>query len=338
MEMVDIFNQDAFGVVSLTDSINKIPHKPGQVGSLGIFEERGIATTSVVIEEQDGVLFLVPNTPRGAAAKQNETNKRKARSLIIPHLPVEDKILADEIQGVRAFGTTNELQTVQGVVNDRALTMSNSLDVTTEHLMLGAIKGTILDSDGTTVIYNLFTEFGVSQASEVDFDLDNASPAAGALRKLCAGILRTMSTNLGNATIRGAHAFCGSTFFDQLVSHPEVRETYLNQAQAAELRGGYYGERVTFGGITFEEYRGSIGGTDFITATKVHIFPVGVPGLFKLYFGPADYMETVNTIGLPKYMKQSFDPRFNKYVDLEAQSNPLPICTRPKVLIKGKNT
>lgn len=338
MEMVDIFNQDAFGVVSLTAAINKIPHKPGQVGSLGIFEERGVATTSVAIEEKDGVLYLVPNTKRGAPAKQNETSRRKARSLVIPHLPAEDRITADEVQGVRAFGTTDQLQSVQQVVNERMLTMSNSLDVTIEHLMLGAIKGTILDSDGSTVIYNLFTEFGVSQAAEVDFDLDNANPADGVLRKTCAGVLRTISTNLGNATIRGAHAFCGSTFFDQLVAHPEVRETYLNQAQAAELRGGYYGERVTFGGITFEEYRGSIGGTDFIAATKCHIFPVGVPGLFKLYFGPADYVETVNTIGLPKYMKQAADTRFNKYVDLEAQSNPLPICTRPKALIKGKNT
>jgi Phage major capsid protein E len=49
--------------------------------------------------------------------------------------------------------------------------------VAAEHLRVGAIKGKILDADGSAVIYDLFTEFGVSQHTEIDFDLDNASPA-----------------------------------------------------------------------------------------------------------------------------------------------------------------
>lgn len=338
MGALDIFKSDGFSVVTLTDAINKVPFIPGQVMSLGIFQEVGIPTTSVMIEEKSGILYLVANTPRGGNAKQNESGKRKARSLVLTHLPAEDRIQADEIQGVRAFGSSSELETVQSVVDQRMLTMSQSLDATTEHLALGAIKGLILDSDGSTTIYNLFTEFGVSQDGEVDFDLDNAAPTSGIIRQKCSAVLRAISVNLGAATVRSAHAFCGAAFFDALVAHPEVRATYLNQQEAAELRGGYYGERVTFGGITFEEYRGSIGSTDFIHTDKVHIFPVGVPGLFKMYYGPANYMETVNTIGLPKYMKAAADEKFNKFVDLEAQSNPLPLCTRPKALIKGKRT
>jgi hypothetical protein len=338
MGALNVFGSDAFSVLSLTDAINKVPYIPGQVMALGLFQEQGVSTTSVMIEEKDGVLYLVENKPRGAAGQRNQTSKRAARSLVIPHLPVEDRVNADEVQNVRAFGSENELEGVQNVVNGRMVTMSQSLDATLDHLALGAIKGTILDADGTTVIYNLFTEFGVAQAAEVDFDLDNANPAAGVLRKQCAGVLRTMSTNLGAATVRSAHAFCGAAFFDDLIAHPEVRASYLQQQEAAQLRSGYYSERFQFGGIVWEEYRGSIGGTDFINADKCHIFPVGVPGLFKLYYGPANYMETVNTIGLPKYMKQAVDERFNKFVDLEAQSNPLPLCTRPKALLKGKRT
>ncbi len=338
MGALDIFNSDAFSVISLTDAINKKPFKPGQVLGLGIFEEKGVSTTSVMIEEKDGILYLVENKPRGASGQQNLTGKRKARSLIITHLPAADRIMADEIQGVRAFGSESQMVAVEAVVSERMGTMSNSLDATVEHLALGAVKGQILDSDGSTVIYDLFTEFGVTQSAEIDFDLDNATPESGALRKKCAQILRTIATNLGAAPVRAAHAYCGAAFFDDLIAYPEVRETYLNQQEAAELRGGYLGERVTYGGITFEEYRGSIGSTDFINADKCHIFPVGVPGLFKLYYGPADYIETVNTIGLPKYMKQAADERFNKYVDLEAQSNPLPLCTRPNALIQARRT
>ena len=50
-------------------------------------------------------------------------------------------------------------------------------------------------------------------------------------------------------------------------------------------------------------------------------------------FGPADYMETVNTMGLPYYASQ-VPMDHHKGVNLEAQSNPLNLCTRPRAIIK----
>ena len=58
----------------------------------------------------------------------------------------------------------------------------------------------------------------------------------------------------------------------------------------------------------------------------------------RTVYAPADYIETVNTIGLPRYAKQATDQEFGRWVKLHTQSNPLPICTRPKTLIKGKRT
>ncbi|MGH6898755.1 MAG: major capsid protein [Geminicoccaceae bacterium] len=71
---------------------------------------------------------------------------------------------------------------------------------------------------------------------------------------------------------------------------------------------------------------------------KAYFFPVGVPGRFRQYNAPADFVETANTIGLPRYAKQAVDQQFARWVMLHVQSNPLPICTRPRVLIKGKRT
>ena len=79
-------------------------------------------------------------------------------------------------------------------------------------------------------------------------------------------------------------------------------------------------------------------GTGFVDASKAYFFPVGVPGLFRQYNAPADFVETANTIGLPRYAKQAADQQFARWVMLHVQSNPLPICTRPRVLIKGKRT
>src|ERR687897_3010922 len=73
-------------------------------------------------------------------------------------------------------------------------------------------------------------------------------------------------------------------------------------------------------------------------ASKAYFFPVGVPGLFPQYNAPADFVETANSIGLPRYARQAVDQQFARWVMLHVQSNPLPICTRPRVLIKGKRT
>jgi len=40
---------------------------------------------------------------------------------------------------------------------------------------------------------------------------------------------------------------------------------------------------------------------DFTDAAKAYFFPVGVPGLFRQYNAPADFVETANTIGLPPH-------------------------------------
>jgi ATP-dependent protease ClpP protease subunit len=100
-----------------------------------------------------------------------------------PQLAAILTILADEVQNVRAFGSESMLEGVQAVVNQRMSEMASKMDATLEHLRIGAIKGQILDADGSAVIYDLFTEFGVTAHTEIDFDLDNASPAPGVSRR-----------------------------------------------------------------------------------------------------------------------------------------------------------
>lgn len=338
MPTLDIFSNSAFSLTSLTDAINKVPFVPGRLGQLGIFDESGVSTTSVMIEEREGSLSLIETSPRGAPATQNLHNKRKARSLVVPHIALEDTVLADEVQNVRAFGTENALEGVQNVVNLRLAEMARKHDATLEHLRIGAIKGQVLDADGTSVLYDLFGEFGVTQHTEIDFDLDNAAPAKGAVRKKCHDVVRKVEDELGAAPYTYVHAFCSATFFDDLVSHPEVEESYRRYQESAFLRAGLVRKSFEYAGITFEEYRGKVGSVDFIADGKAHFFPVGVPGLFRQYNAPADFVETANTIGLPRYAKQAVDQEFGRWVKLHTQSNPLPICTRPKVLIKAKRT
>lgn len=343
MPALNIFENDAFSVVNLTDAINKIPFVPGRAGQLIDWGERGVSTTTVMIEERGGVLTLINPSNRGGPGNTLEKRKSTARSLSVPHYEVNDFINADEVQNIRAFGTEGELRSVQQLVNERLEDHALAHDPTLEFQRVGALKGIILNADGST-LYNLFDEFGVSQEAEVDFDLDNANPANGALRKKCATVQRLVADNLGGVGYTGIHAVCGDSFFDDLLAHKEVTESYKGTPMAQVLREGYvypsglkvYGA-FEFGGIVWENYRGKVGNTAFVDTDKCHIFPMGVPGLFRTVFAPADYVETVNTLGLPRYVKQ-YIAQNGKGVHLDSQMNPLSYCTRPKSLIKGKRT
>jgi hypothetical protein len=340
--MLQIFKGDAFSVISLTDSINKIPFVPGRAGVLVPWVETGVTTTSVMIEEVDGVLSLIDPTPRGGPGTTVAKTRRVARAISIPHYQIDDAIYADEVQGVRAFGSETQLQTVQGQLNRRQTEhVQLRLDPTLEFQRVGALKGIILNGNGST-LYNLFNEFGVTQEAEVAFDLSASSPASGALRAKCAEVVRIIADNLGGIPFVGIHAFCGDQFFDKLLAHLEVVNSYKNTSMAAVLREGYvypnnlkiYGA-FEFGGIVWENYRGSVGSTRFIETDKCHIFPIGVPGLFRTVYAPADYIETVNTVGLPRYSRQH-EMNNGKGIEFESQMNALNYCTRPKTLIKGK--
>jgi len=333
----DVFNQDAFGVVSLTDAINQVPFTPSRASDVIVWDEERVATTTVMFEKVANTLQLVNPTPRGAPGETRSKLKRATDSIVIPHYEINDGINADEVQGVRAFGFESDVQTVVGMVAQRQAQHTQlKLDPTLEYQRIGAIKGTILNGDGST-LYNLFTEFNVTQEAEVNFDLANASAADGALRKKCTSVVRAIATNLGGTPFAGVYGWCGDAFWDDLTANKEVRATYLNQAEAAQLRGNVAYEMLDFGGIRFENYRGAVGGSAFINTDKCHFTPVGVPGLFRTVYAPADYSETVNTIGLPRYSRQ-YPMENGKGVYLELQMNALSYCTRPKALMIGKRT
>lgn len=336
--MLDIFTDDAFSLVPLTDAINKLKFVPGLIGGMNLFMESGVAATSIALEERDGILTLVSPSPRGGPGTTLDKTKRKLRSLAIPHFEIDDAIMAEEVQGVRQWGSETALETVMGKVTDRTAIHSQSLEATQEFSRIGAVKGIVTYADSTTL--NLFTEFGVTQETEIDFDLDNASPAEGVLRRASAKVIRQIAGILEGVPFNGVHAFVGDTFYDDLIAHKEVRDTFLRQVEARQLREGYveggqsFGS-FNFGGIVWQNYRGKVGDTDFVNTDKAHIFPTGVPNLFRTYFAPADYVETVNTLGRRLTAKQFPMPN-DKGIELEVQMNTLNICTRPKALIPGK--
>ncbi len=275
------------------------------------------------IEKDGDTLALVPAGERGTSGLVVAGSKRHMIPFNTVHLPQRFTIKADEIQGIRAFGTRSELQAVQDVVNKRLAKARRQLDATHEFQRMGALNGQVLDADGKTVLLDIYKTFGVTR-KRLSMGLNDPKTE---LRVRAGEALDLQEDALGSITSSGSRALCGKNFWNSLVSHESVKLTYLNTIQAASLRGDAR-ESFEFGGIVWERYRGKVAGVSFIHDDKALLIPEGVPDLYISTFAPADYMETVNTEGIPYYSKIEPLP-FNKGVAGEAQSNPLHICTRP---------
>lgn len=333
MPMINPFATDAFDMVALTAAINKIPNTYGRLEQLNLMPPQGVRLRTIIIEEMSGVLNLLPTQPVGAPGTVGTIGKRKVRSFVIPHIPHDDTVLPEEVQGIRAFGSETETDALANLLAMKLQNMRNKHAITLEHLRMGALKGVILDADGST-LYDLYSEFSITPKT-VNFELTNA--ATEVLTKVVE-VKRHIEDNLQGEFMTGVMCLCSAGFFDAFTTHAKVKEAFMYFQRNQQL-GNDYRTGFTFGGITFEEYRGQA--TDaagnvrkFIADDEAHFIPLGTANTFRTYFAPADFNETANTLGLALYAKQ--EPRkFGRGTDLHTQQNPLPICLRPEVLVKG---
>lgn len=343
MAHMSIFDNDAFSMVEMAEAFEETEFLPQELEEY--FEVRPVRTKNISIENQSGKLVLIPVSKLGSPIMENVKDTRQLRTLQSVRLAQGDTITADEIDGVRAFGTDSEFVQMQKEVADRIGQIDVNMSLSFEACRLGAVQGLMIDPATGDTIYDYFLEFGVTQEAEVDFDLDNASPAQGALLKKCNEIKRKVLKNSkGGATPKTRiKVICGANFWDDLVTHKHVEKTYENWMAAQDLRGKtseIYGS-MTFGGLDFSEYRGTDDDTTVaVGVDKCIIFPVGVRGNLVHAQSPAsEFIEFVNTKGKKRYpMIEPDQSKNKKFVRVEEYAYPLFYVTRPKTLMKGKRT
>lgn len=334
--MQNPFDNAAFDLTSMTAAINLLPNRYGRLEELGLFPAKPVRTRTIVVEEKAGVLNLLPSLPPGAPGTVGIRGKRTLRSFVIPHIPHDDVVLPEEVQGLCAFGTENQYASIAAVLAEHLESMRNKHAATLEYLRMGALKGIVRDADGRELV-NLYSEFKITPKM-LDFALD--APATKVLEK-CLELKRYLGMNLKGERMSAVHCLVSPEFFTALVTHPNVEQAYKDwndgQALRSDMRAGF-----PFAGVVFEGYAGEASVPDgdggfvnqrFIDAGDGHAFPLGTIDTFATYFAPADFNETVNTLGMPLDAKQE-PRRFERGADLHTQSNPLPLCHRPALLVR----
>lgn len=335
MAHMNVFNSNAFSMVSLTAAIETVDYIPGLLGSLGIFDAKGEYTRNLSVEKRGNVLSLIPTSPLGSPPRQIDARKRTIRSFMTARLAESFTMFAHEIEGIRAFGKETELMSVQTEYASRMKTVRDDMDLTHEYHRLGALQGKLLDADGTSVIYDYFDEFGISESAAISFGLNDVNTD---VRIKCHALVRSMARKSGGAfTPRTkVHALCGDGFYDALISHPSVEKTYLGWAAAADLRDNKAFGAFEFGGIIWHNYRGTDdNSTVAIPTEEAKFFPVGARGVFRKAMAPAEFGPFINTRGKDVYALNVVDKDRQAWVNGEQYSYPLYMCLRPETLAKA---
>lgn len=334
MLTMDVFKQDAFQAISLTEAVRRSKTIPGLIGSLNLFTPVRVRTRRVAVEQKANTLRIIQTSEPGAPRTRRSNDKASIVDLRVRRIEESSKIMAEELQGIRQFGSETELKQLQREVAERQQTVIDDLSTTVERLRLSCINGILVDADDS-VIYNYYTTFGFTQGSEIDFDWANKTKVKSFI---AANVKRPILRALGGIAPPSMRivALCGDDFYDALQENAEYRATYLNIDKAPKLLEDTVFDAIDAWGVTWVNYRGTDDNSSVaIAVDKCKIFPVGVRGLFQEAFAPAPTFDHVNTLGQEWYSRILVDKDRNEWADIEMESHRLPICTRPETLLQG---
>ncbi|MBV2127926.1 major capsid protein [Arsukibacterium indicum] len=328
MNLQQFMADQHFQVSSLTAAINEAQSAPTLLASLQLFAESGINTTTFQLEYDGEVLSLVMPGERGESVQGQRKAKRKKITLSTVHLPVPLNIKADEITNTRAFGTQSEVESIQMVVNKHLLHARNRLVATRELMRAGAITGKVLDGNGDELV-NLDAVFGITN-TPVEY-----TPATKNAKALLTAAKTLARKKLGQATVQRWMLMCGPAFFDAYSQADDVTKGLQNKNGNSNDLVNDMTDGLSFHNVTAFAYDASVIGANgtevpFIPTDMAYLIPMA-PGLLMGHNAPADYVETVGTLGLPFYAKTELAD-LGKGIRGEAQSNPFYFCTRPEAI------
>lgn len=348
LNLLNVVAGDGFSLMSLSNMVSDMTPQYGRLGALGLFVDEGVTQNVVAVDFDAITNQLIPQSRWGGPGVANKSTTGKLKTFGIPHFPITDQVLAADIMGRRMPGTS-DVQTVQWLLAKKAREMRTKLEQTLEWMRLGVLKsGLVKDGAGNTIL-DIYGDFGIAQAS-TSFALGTAgTDVRGKIATEKRAILAALRGELMTIFV----ALCSDGFYDSFVSHPNVEKAFQyyqanGQNLAMDLSGGAVqpnaaglfsavGNPFVYGNVAWINYSGAVSdatgaSVPMIDADSAYIFPMGTQ-VFKTWYAPADYMEAVNTEGLPFYMKLKVLD-YDKGIETECQSNPLPICLKPGVIRK----
>lgn len=332
--IMNIFEDDAFSSVALTDTLNKTPFLPSFLTQQNVFSVQGVQTKNVALQVERESYSILPFMPRGGVPPEEVLERPELYDVPTSAIGDSFTIRADQLQGVSAMPGSQAFETVDNIVMRGLARMRRNIAATYEHAYMNAIQG-YWKVKGT-VAQDWFAYWGQAQAAEFDFELDDTATDVLIKTEALAIAMAEDSDGMINETSE-IWGVAGTSFFQQFRRHTSVKETYLSTPSAAELRVPNIWQTFSFGSLSLKHYRGSPDGSSIVVpATKAYFYPTN-SAMFKVFHAPHPAFDTINTVGIPLYVVSLPDTSGrNMYRRFEVYTYPLIACMQPAALRTGK--
>lgn len=319
-----------FSSTDLSLAVDRKPYLPTMLKNY--FSVGHSSTVTVRVDSRTGRLTLVPDTPRGLPGKPSQRDPRKGVVIEAAHLIEPGRIVAEDLQDRLSFGS-DSLETVAEAVADKLATIRTNIEATLEYHRLGAIKGVVLDADGSSELYDMYELFDIEKPAELTWVPPTAAEGKNTVLEAFQKAVRGIQLSMGGTPITGVAAVVGDEFWQELTTNPFVDKAYtLWASQHSESFGtnNFLGRPFVYGGVAWHLYTGSVSGNTMVDNDAAHLFPLG-RDIHRQIFAPADYISTVNTKGLDFYAHW-WAPDDDRSVEMEVQSNPVTLSMFPEAL------
>jgi len=331
--IIDAF-EDTFTNTFLARQIDEVPFRPMQVGEMlqGQITAEFPPTNTIQVDVNPGRIGVLSTKAEDA---DPQTIKPSPLASAIPigavNIPARATIYASQINGKRRPGEA-QLKTIARTVNERLADMNQDFDLTFEMHRIGMLKGKVLDADGTTELFNYFNLLNKSQQT-VDFPFSTDSTDVNGLTR---EVMDKIDDALGAIPYDSIAVVAGRNWYDAMVDHPKVRDTFLNHNAASRLRGEM-STGFAFGSFDdIRRYRDTSAATlpDKIGADEAFAVPMGVSNMFRVFWTPQNRFDTVNDRGRRVLVTRRPDRDHGRFVEMMGESRPIWLNTYPDAVIR----
>lgn len=323
-------------LVDFSEEINLYPKVWSLISGMDLFDVHSIETNLAQIEYVQEVLADIEARERGGDRNYIGSETPSTENLTIPFFPLDKNIPNADLMNFRAYGTGNTSKSVMSQIDRVMKRIRSSHAALREKCMAQAIQGL-----GFGTSYNYATKFGQTQISApVDFT-DVTTDPRDTMEKLARRpIIKAAQDGSDSHAAYSIIAICGEDWFDGLISHPLVTDSYdkfESQQDMLRKRLGMTSEddsvrAFTSKGITYvEDLSGNF------AAGEAFILPKNMPEMFRVYYAPADDAGYAGTAGEELYLWYKEDD-FNRKRKVESETSMLCVNTRNDLVAKSVGT
>lgn len=331
-------------LVDLTGAVAVVQNKWGLINAMGLFNEEMKSQKIVQVNRTEEAVSLLEDRNWDERKPTLQGIQREYTLVKIPHFPLQDMVTPNDVDGnvdIDALfrGEIDVPLSVQSVLAQKTLRMRESAALTLEFARMQLIKDGTVYAPNDTVVTNYYTEFGVTrQRIPMNLASTTVNPLA-----LVGDVYAQLQDNLETGqVVTEIVALCSPEFFAALISNPFVVESYryFSQTQGTEILNQRLGTRAPldrryrafdYGGITWIEVRGGVGGVRYVEEGEAYIFPRGTDS-FRTFFAPANKFSSVNQMAQQVYMFSTTGEKDDK-IELEMETNFANALVRPQIVI-----